>query len=96
MKHFYRMLLLCCLLLTPFWVSAAPVDINTADAKTLDEAMQGVGAKKAQAIVANREKNGPFKSVDDLRRVKGISARIVDENRANLTVGAGKARIPAQ
>ncbi|HEY8554595.1 MAG TPA: helix-hairpin-helix domain-containing protein [Burkholderiales bacterium] len=66
---------------------AAPVDINTADAKTLDKAMVGVGPKVAQAIVDYRTKNGPFKSVDDLGKVKGVGKQTIEKNRANLTVG---------
>ncbi|HEX9810567.1 MAG TPA: helix-hairpin-helix domain-containing protein [Burkholderiales bacterium] len=66
---------------------AAPVDINTADAKALASAMTGVGQKRAQMIVDYRTKNGPFKSVDDLTRVKGVGQATVDKNRANLAVG---------
>lgn len=68
-------------------VYAGPVDINTADAKTLDKALTGVGPKAAQAIVDYRAKNGPFKSVDDLAKVKGIGKRTVEKNRSNATVG---------
>lgn len=95
MKYCVRWLLLCCLLCSPLWASAGPVDINTADAETLATVMEGVGAKKAEAIVADREKNGPFKSIDDLSRVKGISEKTVEANRANLTAG-GAAGSPAR
>jgi competence protein ComEA len=71
-------------------VWAAPVDINTADAKTL-ETLNGIGAAKAQAIVAYRTANGPFKSVEDLTKVDGVGDKIVEANRGNLTVGATKA-----
>jgi len=49
--------------------------------------ISGVGEKRAQAIVDYRTENGPFKSVDGLTRVKGISAATVEKNRANLTIG---------
>lgn len=91
MKSFVRILLLCSMLFSPLWAVAGPVDINSADAVTLATAMQGVGDKKAAAIVAERDKNGPFKSVDDLTRVKGISAKTVEANRDKIMVGAGKA-----
>lgn len=68
-------------------VQAAPVDINSADAKALDKAMVGVGPKLAQAIVDYRSKHGPFKSVDDLDAIKGVGKQTIDKNRANLTVG---------
>ena len=81
-----RILVALALLSLSFSVFAAPIDINTADASTLAEVLNGVGDAKAQAIVADREKNGPFASVDDLARVKGIGQKIVDRNRANITV----------
>ncbi|CAK0771954.1 competence protein ComEA [Gammaproteobacteria bacterium] len=65
---------------------AAPVDINTADAATLAKEIHGVGLKKANAIISYREQNGPFANVDDLKKVKGISQKIIDTNRANLTL----------
>ncbi|WP_127477089.1 ComEA family DNA-binding protein [Sulfurivermis fontis] len=68
-------------------VSAAPVDINTADAATLAQSIKGVGAKRAEAIVAYRKEHGPFKTVDDLAKVPGIGAKMVEANRQNLAVG---------
>lgn len=64
---------------------AAPVDINCADAAAL-AALNGVGEAKAQAIVAYRAENGPFASADDLASVKGIGAKTVEANRADITV----------
>jgi len=66
---------------------AAPVNINTADAKTIAKMIKGVGEKRAQDIVAYREKNGPFSSVNDLAKIKGIGQKTIDKNRDNLTVG---------
>jgi len=66
---------------------AGPVNINTADAGTLAASIQGVGEKRAQAIVEYRNEYGLFTSVDGLTRVKGIGASIIDKNRDNLTVG---------
>ena len=63
------------------------VNINTADASTLAQAINGVGMARAEAIVAYREQNGAFHSVDDLTKVKGIGQKIVDANRDALTVG---------
>ena len=48
------------------------VSINSASAEDLARAMNGVGLKKAQAIVSYREEYGPFKTVDDLKQVPGI------------------------
>lgn len=66
---------------------AAPVDINTADAAALAQAIKGVGTKRADAIVAYRKEHGPFKSVDELAKVPGIGAKVVEENRQNIAVG---------
>lgn len=86
MKWFYAAVLSAFIALGAV-AHAAPVDINTADAKALATAMTGVGEKRAQRIVEYRAKNGPFKSLDDLTRVKGIGKASVDRNRANLSVG---------
>jgi len=73
-----------------FWLAlpvaalAGPVNVNTADAETISNELQGVGLAKAQAIVAYREAHGPFKSADDLTLVKGIGARTVEINRENI------------
>ncbi|MEH6551007.1 MAG: ComEA family DNA-binding protein [Pseudomonadales bacterium] len=65
---------------------SAKVNINSADAALLSDALKGVGQSKAQAIVADRKSNGPFKSVDDLTRVRGIGMSIVDKNRSLIAL----------
>jgi competence protein ComEA len=70
--------------LMPVLAWAGPVDINTADAATIAKELQGIGLSRAQAIVAYREKNGAFRSVDDLRKIKGIGAKVLERNRANI------------
>jgi competence protein ComEA len=62
------------------------IDLNTADAYTLQKELSGIGETKAQAIVAYRETNGPFSSVDELLEVKGIGKAILDRNREKLEV----------
>ncbi len=57
--------------------AAAPVDLNTADLGQL-EALPGIGPATAQAIVDRRERNGPFRSVDDLLDVRGIGSAKLD------------------
>ena len=64
--------------------SRARININTATTKEL-EALPGVGEVTAARIVAYREQNGPFRSVDDLIHVQGISDRTIDEFRDLVT-----------
>lgn len=72
----------------PLLASAGPVNVNSADAETISEELKGIGMAKAQAIVAYREANGPFKSADDLVLVKGIGERTLAANRANIRLQA--------
>lgn len=62
------------------------VNINTADAETLQKELSGIGKGKATEIVAYREANGEFTSVDELIEVKGIGKAILDRNRDKLAV----------
>jgi competence protein ComEA len=67
--------------------AATQVDINSADAKTLAQALDGVGLVKAEAIVAYRNAHGPFESIEDVAKVQGIGPRILEENRAAIVFG---------
>ena len=60
------------------------IDLNGADAVTLQRELAGIGEAKAKAIVAYRVSNGPFASVDELLEVKGIGKAILDRNREKL------------
>ena len=75
------------LALIPLWALAVPVNVNTADAQAIADALQGIGLTKARAIVEYREKHGPFRSADDLSLVKGIGERTVELNRQDILVG---------
>ena len=81
MKHLVATALLCLFSLSAF---AGPVNVNTADAKTLAKELDGVGDKTADAIVEERKK-GPFKDAADLnKRVKGVGDKTIEKNAANL------------
>ncbi|MBE0149076.1 ComEA family DNA-binding protein [Serratia sp. PL7] len=62
----------------------AKVSINQADAEALASMLNGVGLKKAEAIVRYREQNGPFSEIDQLQEVPGIGPSLVERNRDRL------------
>jgi len=70
---------------------AGPVNVNSADATTLARELDGIGPAKAQAIVEYRQKNGPFRSADDLLQVDGIGDRVLELNRGNIRLNGGAA-----
>lgn len=81
-----RKLIFVLLVSLPGMLPAAQViNINTADKTTLMN-IDGVGEKRAEAIIAYREQHGPFTSVDQLLEVQGVGESILKNNRENLTV----------
>ncbi len=66
------------------------VDINSADAATLALALDGIGMAKAQEIVAYRELNGEFKSIEELAQVKGIGEATIAKNRDRIIIAVKK------
>lgn len=83
------------LLLSLFAVNAiaAPVNINTADAKTISEALSGIGQKKAEAIVKYREEKGLFKTAEDLTNVAGIGEKTVEKNKNDILLSDAAAAV---
>jgi competence protein ComEA len=65
-------------------VLANAVNINTADAATIASELKGIGLKRAQAIVEYRTKHGPFRSADELSQIKGVGAKVIQKNRADI------------
>lgn len=96
MKTFFRIAqaAVLSLLLAAGAFTTEKVNINTADAATLDRVLVGVGPAKAEAIVEYRKANGPFKSAEELAMVKGIGLRTVELNRDRIELRAAAA--PAQ
>lgn len=76
------------LLCSQLAMAAEKIDINTADVTTLDRVLLNIGPAKAQAIVAYRTANGPFRSVEQLALVKGIGLKTIEKNRDRIVVGA--------
>lgn len=67
--------------------AAEKVNINTADAASLDRVLIGVGPSKAEAIVVYRKQNGAFRSADQLAGVKGIGLATIEKNRDRIVLG---------
>jgi competence protein ComEA len=68
-------------------LAAEKVNINTADAATLDRVLLNVGPSKAQAIVDYRKQNGAFRSAEQLAQVQGIGLKTVEKNRDLIMIG---------
>jgi competence protein ComEA len=66
------------------------VNINTASATDL-EALPGIGAKTAARIVEYRQKNGPFKKVEELMNVRGVGEKSFLKLKDQISVGNAKA-----
>ena len=75
-----KIIMLWALLIVNSVAMAAPVNVNNADAKTIADALAGIGQKKAEAIIKYRTEKGPFKTVEELTQVKGITKKILDKN----------------
>jgi competence protein ComEA len=71
--------------------AAEKVNINTADAATIDRVLVNVGPTKAEAIVAYRKTHGPFRSPEQLAQVDGIGLKTVEKNREMILIGGGAA-----
>lgn len=79
-KRTLAALALCLAIALPA-LAATPVNVNKADAQTIATSLDGIGMSKAEAIVSYRDAHGPFKSVDDLGKVKGIGSKTLARNR---------------
>ncbi len=79
----------------PSFADNKVINLNTATTAELVD-LKGIGQAKAQAIVAYRDKNGAFKSVDDLRHVQGIGAKLLEQIRPQITVGSADTKSAAK
>ena len=75
--------------------AAAAVNLNTA---TKDElvALPGIGPAKAQAIVDYRNQHGPFRAVEEVRRVKGIGEKLFLQIKPEIAIGTPSRNALAQ
>lgn len=86
MKTTLKALLAAAVMACASLAHAAAVNLNSASANELAEALSGIGLTKAEAIVSFRDTNGAFLSVEDLVRVKGIGDALLERNRENLVL----------
>ena len=88
-----RFLMLLAGLIFSGWALAA-ININTATLQEL-EALNGIGPVKAQAIIDHRKANGPFKSVDQLKDVKGVGDATFDKIKGDVSVSGATTPVKA-
>ena len=89
MKTFTTMAAIAALVVSSVTTSiamAAPVNINTASATEIAEALNGIGFSKAQAIVDYREAYGPFNRPDEIVFVRGIGGSTLENNKSDILV----------
>lgn len=84
-------LLLAVVVMLAASLAHAALNLNTATKEEL-VALSGIGPAKAQAILDYRDQHGSFKSVDELKEVKGIGARRFEKLKSELTVGQSAAK----
>ena len=65
--------------------SKFPININQATAKELS-ALPGIAKKKAEAIIAYREKNGKFSTIEDIKKVEGIGKDTLDKIKDHIVL----------
>ena len=89
MKTFTTMAAIAALVVSSVTTSiamAAPVNINTASATEIADALNGIGLSKAQAIVDYREAYGPFNRPDEIVFVRGIGSSTLENNKSDILV----------
>jgi len=89
----YRLLVAVALALVTHAATAA-LNLNTATKEEL-VALSGIGPAKAQAILDYRTQHGGFKTVEELKDVKGIGAKRFEKLKPELTVGPASVKTAA-
>lgn len=83
-KYGINVLLVSLLLALSTPLMAQPVNINSADAQTIADNLNGIGLKKAEAIIVWRSEHGAFKDLAGLENVKGIGQKTLEKNKDNI------------
>ncbi len=90
MKHLLATILSLC----AFNIAASPVNVNTADAKTISDALSGIGPKKAEAIIKYRTEKHSFKTLEDLLEVPGIGEKTIEINKHDILLNDATSPLP--
>lgn len=88
MKNKLLVLFLTSFITFSFPAFAENININTASVEELANNLNGIGKKKAEAIVKYRKENGNFKSTEDIQSVKGIGKGIFSKIKTDITVSS--------
>jgi competence ComEA-like helix-hairpin-helix protein len=72
---------------------AHPIDLNTATAEQLQQ-VPGIGPSTAKAIINVRQKSGPFRKIEDLLAIKGVSKARLEKMRPYLAIGPSAQKSP--
>lgn len=84
---FAAVIALSTILFATILIAGEPVNINTANKEVL-MSVKGIGEKRATAIIKYREQQGPFKNIDQLANISGISQDLIETNRETLMVNS--------
>ena len=79
-------LLSMAVVLSAWAVPEGKVDINSANAQELAQALVGVGESRAKAIVEYRKQHGEFEEVMDLLAVRGIGTKVLEDNAERIVL----------
>jgi len=88
------LLLASILSVASFSAFADTVNINKANAAAFDYYLNGIGAKKAKAIIAYRNEHKAFKNIEEIKNAKGIGEGIFKKIKADLSLTEGKILAP--
>ena len=88
---FRKILIGACAVAVSISTAFAAVNINTANQAEL-ASLPGVGPAQAKAIIDYRMSHGPFKTIDDIKNVKGFGAKKFDALKSQLTVDGAKTK----
>ncbi|MGV6809821.1 MAG: ComEA family DNA-binding protein [bacterium] len=93
LSRYFQDFMAVSLLLFSVSAHAELININLADAATLDHYLLGIGEKKAQRMIEYREEQGAFASIEEIMEVKGIGEKTFEKNRHRLSISEGISRI---